>query len=393
MEPRHPDAVVEDLLIELSASRATLGDAGEWVQSLERTLARVESFVTSEIGALDRSGEWREDGARDVTAWLMTRCRLARSSARRQLRRARALDSLPGFGRAWSAGEITGSHVDVVAAIQRCSTADALRDGEDLLVGHARTLRFSSYCRAVAYAEQLADPDGADSSDEERRARRGVQLSQSFAGTWLGSMTLDAISGEIVSGELERIYEEMFTADWARAREVHGREPLVSELERTARQRRADALVEMATRSATAPADARRPAPLFSVLVGYESLHGRICELASGTVVAPGSLVRLLDEAVVERAVFSPGRRVEIGQRTRLFAGATRRALELRDRRCTHPYCEEPVGRCEADHVRAYSDGGETTQENGRLLCSFHNRLAYRERHGRLHGERPPPGR
>ena len=48
---------------------------------------------------------------------------------------------------------------------------------------------------------------------------------------------------------------------------------------------RADALVEMAIRSRTVPADGRRPEPLFSVFVGFETFAGRICELANGTVV------------------------------------------------------------------------------------------------------------
>ena len=61
--------------------------------------------------------------------------------------------------------------------------------------------------------------------------------------------------------------------------------------------------------------------------------------------------------------------------RARLFTGGTRRAIELRDRICTHPYCYEPAENCQADHIEPYAVGGPTTQENGRLLCGFHNRL------------------
>ncbi|MHB1598997.1 MAG: HNH endonuclease signature motif containing protein [Acidimicrobiales bacterium] len=82
-----------------------------------------------------------------------------------------------------------------------------------------------------------------------------------------------------------------------------------------------------------------------------------------------------IDQADIERAVFAPGRRVEVSVRARLFTGATRRAIELRDRACTHPYCEEPAPSCEVHHVIPFASGGETTQENGRLLCGFHNRL------------------
>jgi 5-methylcytosine-specific restriction endonuclease McrA len=73
--------------------------------------------------------------------------------------------------------------------------------------------------------------------------------------------------------------------------------------------------------------------------------------------------------------VFQPGGRIEVGATTRLFTGATRRAIELRDRECTHPYCDQRLEDCEVDHIVPYAAGGPTTQENGRLLCGFHNRL------------------
>jgi hypothetical protein len=185
-----------------------------------------------------------------------------------------------------------------------------------------------------------------------------------------------------VGGELDRIEKALFEAEWAEARERLGREPTVRELEKTNFQRRADALVEMATRSQTAPSDGRRPKPLFSVLVDYELLRGRVCELAQGTVIAPGSLLPWLDEALIERVVFSPECRVEVSATARLFSGATRRAIELRDRECTHPYCDVPASSCQADHIVPFAVNGPTTEENGRLMCGFHNRL----RNGR-----PPP--
>ncbi|MGH9178223.1 MAG: HNH endonuclease signature motif containing protein [Acidimicrobiales bacterium] len=135
----------------------------------------------------------------------------------------------------------------------------------------------------------------------------------------------------------------------------------------------------MAIRAGTAPADGKRPEPLFSVLVDYPTLAGRVCELANGTVITPGALVPWLDRAWVERIVFgSPSRVIDVGEARRLFRGATRRAVEVRDRQCYHPYCEEPVEHCQADHIEPWSQGGPTTQANGRLACGFHNRLRHR---------------
>jgi len=102
----------------------------------------------------------------------------------------------------------------------------------------------------------------------------------------------------------------------------------------------------MARRAEAMPAGARRPEPLFTVLVGYESFAGPICELADGTVVAPGSLMRWLDQSWVERVVFDGPNRIK--------------------------------------NVQPRAAGGLTTETNGRVACGFHNRERHRQR------ERPP---
>lgn len=107
----------------------------------------------------------------------------------------------------------------------------------------------------------------------------------------------------------------------------------------------------------------------------WPSLAGRICELADGTVVSPGSLVPWLGEADLERAVCGPRGRVEVGCHSRIFTGATRRAIELRDGECYHPCCDVEAERCQADHIQPASLEGLTIQENGRMACGFHNRL------------------
>jgi hypothetical protein len=341
-------------------------DDGPSVVELERQLARLDAVVSRALGAFDDSGAWGDSGARSASAWVATSCRLPKGLVRRQLRRGRQVRQLPVLAQAWSAGALSAAHVDEFISRRSPVTEAALERDQELLVRHGTSLRFDHFIRALTYWEQLADPDGTEDSAESQRSRRQTYLSASLGGMWLGQMAFDPISGAIVSGELERREHELFEADWKVAKEELGRDPKVTELCRTSSQRRADAMVEMARRSASAPANGRRPEPLFTVLVGYETLKGRIVELAQGQALAPGSLVRWLDEAQLERAVFAPGRRVEIGCRARLFTGATRRAIEVRDHECTHPYCDEPAQRCQADHIIPWSQDGPTTQENGR---------------------------
>jgi len=57
-----------------------------------------------------------------------------------------------------------------------------------------------------------------------------------------------------------------------------------------------------------------------------------------------------------------PSRVVDVAVRSRFFGGATRRAVQVRDRRCTWPGCDAPAQRCDVDHIIDYDHGGETTQ-------------------------------
>ena len=106
-----------------------------------------------------------------------------------------------------------------------------------------------------------------------------------------------------------------------------------------------------------------------------------------------------LAHADIERVVFaSPSRIIDIGERRRFFTGALRRAIEVRDRTCTFPGCDEPIERCEADHIDTYANGGLTTQDNGRLRCRYHNRQRNRRPdlepdHGTESDTGPPRGR
>jgi hypothetical protein len=181
-------------------------------------------------------------------------------------------------------------------------------------------------------------------------------------------------AGAVVASALDRLEKELFHQDWEEAKARLGRDPLGSELERTTTQRRHDALVLMAERAMAAPPGARLPRPLLVAHFGATAeLFGRLCELADGTVITPGEVRRLLPISEIERAIHEAPDRVRVSERIRLFHGADRRAVEVRDRYCTYPGCRVPAEDCDVDHVIPYADGGPTTQENGRLRCPRHH--------------------
>jgi hypothetical protein len=240
-------------------------------------------------------------------------------------------------------------------------------------VALARSVSFREFQRDGETWLNLADQDGATERDDEDRAARRLHHRQSIGGLWFGRWTCDPVSGEILETTLREIEDELYRADRAEARERLGRDPLVVELARSAEQRRHDALIEMAIRARTAPQGGRRPAPLFTVVVGYPAL-GSVIELWNRHILSPAAAARWLTDAEVERIVFDgTGRALDVGPRRRFFRGALRRAIEVRDRTCFHPTCDDSPRWPHIDHEHEAANGGETTQDNGRLGCDFHN--------------------
>jgi hypothetical protein len=108
--------------------------------------------------------------------------------------------------------------------------------------------------------------------------------------------------------------------------------------------------------------------------------------------VSPQQVVPYLCEGDIERIVFDgPSRVIDVGVRERFFTGALRRAIEVRDRRCTTPPAAPWLPRTARSTTGVrYTDGGLTTQDNGRCRCATHN--LQRENHPELDpDQRPPP--
>jgi len=366
-----------------AADPLRLGD-GEVVVALHRQLERLAAVTTRAVAAFEAGRSWEADGARSAGAWVAVACRQPMEKARRRVRLGRDLRTMSVAEAAWLAGDIGEVQVGLLAAARTPEAAASFERDQAMLVKQAGELGYRSFVRALAYWSQLADPEGAERSAERRHSDRRLHLSRSFGGSWALDGLFDPVNGAVIANVLERIETELFQADWAAARAQVGGRVCTGDLARTPAQRRADALVEMARRAAAMPAGSRLPEPLFSVLVGYETFAGPMCEMADGTVVSPGSLVRWLGPAWVERVVFDgPNRIRNVGVRRRIFTGATRRAIEVRDRECFHSYCDVPAEHCEIDHVQPWAAEGLTTEDNGRVACGFHNRERHRPR--------PPP--
>ena len=124
------------------------------------------------------------------------------------------------------------------------------------------------------------------------------------------------------------------------------------------------------------------------LIVGDDTVR-HLCELGSGHVVHPTDLVPLLDTALIETFLFDGPSTVIAKSHTRTFTGALRKAIQVRDRRCQHrSECPAPAADSDVDHRRPYSEGGATSQFNGRVECIPHNWLAHVHDHP---GDDPNP--
>jgi hypothetical protein len=364
-------------LLDVDPDALEHSELAEAVVELHRQQARLAAAVTRLTAAADARRVWADDGSRSCGAWVAHRCRLPVGRARAEAWLGRRLRTMPATAEALAAGDISPRHAMVLATLAGGRTAEFFARDEALLVDHARSMSWADFVRAIEYWRQHADPDGVERDADHDEALRRVHLSPGLRGTGILDGMLTPLGYATVDAALRRIEQELFEADWAAARAEHGEAATACHLTRSPAQRRHDALVEFAKRAVTAPTGGKRPKPLISVFVGYETFKGRICQLAGGTVVSPGTAASLLDEALIERVVFDgPSRVVDLG-RARSFTGAVRRALEARDQRCTHHSCDQPSERCQGDHVQAWSAGGATTVDNGQLRRAFHNRWCW----------------
>jgi Domain of unknown function (DUF222) len=365
------------------------------VQELKAKLAALEAAT---VGAYDVSMHWSIAGHRGAAAALRHRCRMRGGHATGSVGLARKLRSMPATAAALADGTITEPHARRLAF---SAIRPEFADAEAFLIRKAKVLSFTDWERAVSYWEQVVDEarrgDDPDPPDP-REVNRSLHLSKTLDGMGRLDGWLDPVGAGDVKEALRRIEREFFKADWALAKETYGDKITVDALWRTPAQRRADALVEMARRSVTAPKDGKRPRPLTIVHVDHHTfdraiaaLFGerppapdpdtqRLCELDNGTVISPTQMIEQAIIGDVRRLVYgAPGVILDYGRKVRLFEGALREAICARDRRCGHEGCEIPARECEIDHIEEWNDGGITSHRNGKAKCSFHHR---RHKHG-----------
>jgi hypothetical protein len=119
------------------------------------------------------------------------------------------------------------------------------------------------------------------------------------------------------------------------------------------------------------------------VHVKYQNLLDGLASarLDTGVHASAGQARRLACNAGIVPVVLGGDSEVlDLGRVRRLHSTAQRRALSVQYDSCAAEGCERPFAWCEIHHPHAWSEGGETSLDNGIPLCGHHHRRAHDDR-------------
>ncbi|GAA4473878.1 hypothetical protein GCM10023190_06900 [Enteractinococcus fodinae] len=109
-----------------------------------------------------------------------------------------------------------------------------------------------------------------------------------------------------------------------------------------------------------------------------DRLQQRISQGIYNNYIPPDVILRMRCDVGLTPVTLTGQRQVlSVGRQQRQFNDALRRAIMARDRGCAVPGCHMPASMCEVHHVTYWSRGGETSTENGVLLCSHHHQAVH----------------
>jgi uncharacterized protein DUF222/HNH endonuclease len=357
---------INSILDSLAAEDLNAGPAeamGEDQIALQRICNRVQAEGLRRLRRFDSGQGYRPSGALTARAWLRWQLNLTASTASERVAIARKLAVLPQTDQALAGGDISYRHVALIA-----ETASQLGDkfeaqAETILVDVSKEVCPWRLQRAIWNLKHCLDSDGVLTDANKANSRRFLNLSQTFDGVYRIDGWLDAEGGAALNTALDSVM-----GAWREGED------------RSATQRRADAMVEIARRQLDGgqlPAVAGQK-PHLAVSVDMATLAkepgSMAAELEWSQPIPAETARRLACDAAITPIIDG-----EADHTSRVVPGATRRALIARDRGCRFPGCDCPPAWTDAHHIKHWADGGPTTLGNLILLCRRHHRLVHEE--------------
>lgn len=173
--------------------------------------------------------------------------------------------------------------------------------------------------------------------------------------------------------------------DPAGSSEGHAGEGSTAEVDdpRTRKQKMADGLVRavgIAAKALEVPTQGGS-APVLTVTIPAAELDkhaqgmpGTASVDRTGDVVPAAVAARIVCDGIIRAAVMGKnGETLYLGRSQRLFSAKQKTGLALTYRTCAVGDCDIPAAWCEAHHVKPWSQGGLTDQDQGVLVCNYHH--------------------
>lgn len=155
--------------------------------------------------------------------------------------------------------------------------------------------------------------------------------------------------------------------------------------DRTAGQRRADALVDLARRPLAGGklGSTGGQRPHLVITANVETLAGvkgaPAAQLQGVGPIANETAQRHACDATVSWLLGKAEKDQETSHEHRQIPPSIRRALVARDRDCVFNGCHRPASWCDGHHIVWWTRGGETKLENLALVCGRHHRMFHEE--------------
>lgn len=319
------------------------------------------------VAEFNRRKGWVQWGMRSMAHWLSWSCSVGPGVAREYVRVSNALTTMPLVDEAFAQGTLSYSKVRAVTRV-------ADRVDEQTLLEQA-SAHSAAQLEKVVRAYRKADR--VDRPVEERRKAR-----------WF----FDDDGMLVVSARLTADEGALFIAALEQARTGELEPPGCPDEATDPAQLPSDvdALVALAKiAQAAGPVDSSGDdRHLVVVHVDHEVLVAdqdpgpeAQCRVEHGPgLTAPAARRLACDAALVAwvSSAVNPGKKLNLGRKTRKISAALRRALRFRDGGCQFPGC--PRKRfLDAHHVVHWANGGPTNLRNLLLLCQRHHRAVHED--------------
>lgn len=346
---------------------------GDELVEIRRQIDRLEAEFVRRVFRFDRSRAALAEGAASTVSWLRGKCGLTGAAAVDRVRMARVLEDMPHTTESFRAGRAPFNNVSLIARLAEDVGTEATRTVEQHLVCGAEKLDAGRMRALTAFTRYRLDADGALDKDNRCHDRRWFSCDQSFGGMFILRGELDAEGGAVVKTALDALSGRTGSED-----------------KRSGSQRRADALVDIASRqlqNGALPA-AHGQRPHLTVTASLETLQrwggAPPADLAHVGAIHPETARRIACDSVRTIAVGAsqaeqtvPAATLSVGRASRTIPAPIRTALTLRDKGCRFPGCDRPLEWTDGHHIKHWADGGETSLDNLVSLCRRHHRLVH----------------